>query len=66
MEERSKKIQIKDAVESSLVGDIRGLDVKTADKFLVELEALMSKYEIDKLDVAWKHFSKPSEDKNIE
>ncbi len=44
--------------EIKLVGDVKSdiVDQETAIDFMLELEILMMKYKVDKVDVAWKKF----------
>lgn len=50
----------------NLVGDIKCdmQDEETANSFLSELELLMLRYKIDKVDVCWKKFKPLSENNN--
>ena len=44
--------------ESKLVGDVRGKerDIEGIGEFLQELELLMVRFQVDKIDVSWKKF----------
>lgn len=49
-----------ETIEHNLVGDVKSdiADPKSVQDFFIELETLMLRFKIDKLDVAWKKFNK--------